>query len=176
VLISNVLDSFDLVDPAWILDKGKLHILTHLPEDVECFGPAIRYATEVFECFNHIFHMCSVLSNHQAPGHDLTCKCSSLEHIEHILSGEYWKEADGTWTQASPRVCSILPTHLIVQTHLGWVPLANKVPGETKLNCSSCQVMLRTLAQRLYWGPRALRSRAGSRRKGLGFSLCAVPS
>ncbi|KAF8520704.1 hypothetical protein JB92DRAFT_2580168, partial [Gautieria morchelliformis] len=46
VLVANVLDAFDVVDSARIIDKGKIHVLVHLPEDVECFGPAIRYATE----------------------------------------------------------------------------------------------------------------------------------
>ncbi|KAF8464783.1 hypothetical protein JB92DRAFT_2774975, partial [Gautieria morchelliformis] len=79
ILIQNVLHVFDLVDPARMIDNGKLHILTHLPDEIQHFGPAIRYATEVFECFNHVFRMCSILSNHQAPGHDIACKYTSME-------------------------------------------------------------------------------------------------
>ncbi|KAF8503038.1 hypothetical protein JB92DRAFT_3123543 [Gautieria morchelliformis] len=107
VLVANILDAFDAVDSACIIDKGKLHVLVHLPEDVEHFGLAIRYATEVFECFNHVFHMCSILSNHQAPGRDIARKCASMERLKHL---------------ASRRVQGMLLQHPIVQTHLGWVP------------------------------------------------------
>ncbi|KAF8492908.1 hypothetical protein JB92DRAFT_3084990 [Gautieria morchelliformis] len=130
VLIGNVLDAFDGVDPARITNKAKLHILVHLPEDVEWFGPPIRYATEVFECFNHIFRMCSVLSNHHAPGRDIARKCSSLEHMKHIMSGGFWPSNANEWTQASRHVRSVLHSHPIVQTHLGWVAPSKTFPGQ----------------------------------------------
>ncbi|KAF8488776.1 hypothetical protein JB92DRAFT_3249859 [Gautieria morchelliformis] len=138
ILVANVLDAFDTVDPTRILDKGKLHILSHLPDDVERFGPAIRYATEVFECFNHVFRMCSVLSNHQAPGRDIARKCSSMEHVKHLMSGGFWEadpvdEAQGSeWVQSSRRVQAMLIQHPIVQTHLGWVPPPKHTPGYVK--------------------------------------------
>ncbi|KAF8501219.1 hypothetical protein JB92DRAFT_3213844 [Gautieria morchelliformis] len=128
ILVANVLDAFDTVDPTHILDKGKLHILSHLPDDVERFGPAIRYATEVFECFNHVFRMCSVLSNHQVPGHDIARKCSSMEHVKHLMSGAQ----GGEWVQSSRRVQAMLVQHPIVQTHLGWVPPPKHTPGYVK--------------------------------------------
>ncbi|KAF8514684.1 hypothetical protein JB92DRAFT_3115468 [Gautieria morchelliformis] len=118
ILVANVLDVFDAVDPACILDKGKLHILSHLPEDVERFGPTIR--------------------NHQAPGRDIARKCSSMEHIKHLMSGGFW-EADpvdeaqgGEWVQSSRRVQAMLVQHPIVQTHLGWVPPPKHTPGYVK--------------------------------------------
>ncbi|KAF8497317.1 hypothetical protein JB92DRAFT_3084667 [Gautieria morchelliformis] len=138
ILIVNVLDAFDLVDPARILEKGKLHILTHLVEDVEHFGPAIRYATEVFECFNHVFRMCSVLSNHQSPGHDIAHKCTSLEH-------------DGQWTQAAPRVRSIIKQHAIIQTHLGWALLPTWQPGSTWYDATSVRAQSGDLCQSGTW-------------------------
>ncbi|KAF8524727.1 hypothetical protein JB92DRAFT_2703097 [Gautieria morchelliformis] len=129
ILIANVLDAFDLVDPARILEKGKLHILAHLVEDVERFGPAIRYATEVFESFNHVFRMCSVLSNHQSPGQDIARKCASLERVKHILSSSFWLTKDGEWVQAAPQVRGIVKRHSIIQTHLGWAPPPTWSPG-----------------------------------------------
>ncbi|TRM55830.1 hypothetical protein BD626DRAFT_622186, partial [Schizophyllum amplum] len=88
ILTANVLDAFDEMDCKKILVKIKLHMLPHLIEDVRRFGPAIRNSTEVFECFNAIFRLCSVLSNHQAPSRDIARKFSSLDRIKHILSGE----------------------------------------------------------------------------------------
>ncbi|KAF8573621.1 hypothetical protein K439DRAFT_1374786, partial [Ramaria rubella] len=129
VLIGNVLDAFDLVDPMCIIDKAKLHVLVHLQEDIEQFGLAIRFTTEVFECFNHIFQMCSILSNHQAPGRDIAIKCASMERIKHIMCRDYWKNSSGDWVQASPRVQNILNLHPIIQRHLGWVPREDSVLG-----------------------------------------------
>ncbi|KAG9088574.1 hypothetical protein FS749_002061 [Ceratobasidium sp. UAMH 11750] len=67
ILVDNVLDAFAQMDPGRIVSKLKLHVLTHLVDDIRNHGPAIWYSTEVFECYNTIFRMCSVLSNHQAP-------------------------------------------------------------------------------------------------------------
>ena len=49
ILIQNVLDAYGDVDPLRILDKVKLHLLSHLPDDIPRFGPAIRSITEIFE-------------------------------------------------------------------------------------------------------------------------------
>jgi hypothetical protein len=66
ILIGNILDAFALIDPPKIIAKMKLQILPNLIDDIHRFGPAIRYSTEIFECYNAIFRLCSVLSNHQA--------------------------------------------------------------------------------------------------------------
>ena len=50
VLISNILDSFALIDPTKIIDKMKLQVFSHLVDDIGQFGPAICYSTEIFEC------------------------------------------------------------------------------------------------------------------------------
>ncbi|KAF8586805.1 hypothetical protein K439DRAFT_1339997, partial [Ramaria rubella] len=111
------------------IDKAKLHVLVHLPEDIELFGPAICFTTEVFECFNHIFQICSVLSNHHAPGCDIAIKCASMERIKHIMCGGYWKSSSGEWVQASSHVQNVLNVHPIIQMHPGWVPKHDTVPG-----------------------------------------------
>ena len=134
VLIANVVDVFDAVDPARILTKAKLHVLVHLPKDVKWFGPPIRYATEIFECFNHVFHMCSVLSN-QASGCDIARKCASMERVKHIMGGGYWGLDHEHWVQASPHVWQLLQTHPIVQTHLRWA-FVNKSLGMSSFNQS----------------------------------------
>ncbi|THU88265.1 hypothetical protein K435DRAFT_917526 [Dendrothele bispora CBS 962.96] len=64
ILIDNLLDAWADVDSRRIITKIKLHVLTHLPEDIRRFGPAVIFATEVFECFNAVFRLCSILSNH----------------------------------------------------------------------------------------------------------------
>ena len=99
ILIGNVLDAFALIDPAKIIDMMKLQVLPHLADDIHQFGPAIRYSTEIFECYNAIFRLCSVLSNHQAPSHDIANKFASMDCLKHMLSGGYWEE-DDQWISA----------------------------------------------------------------------------
>jgi hypothetical protein len=99
----------------------KLQILPNLTDDIRRFGPAIRYSTEVFECFNAIFRLCSVLSNHLAPSRDIANKFASMDSLKHILSGGYWKSSEG-WVRAGQRVRNILHEDTFIQRHLGWVP------------------------------------------------------
>jgi hypothetical protein len=109
VLVGNVLDAFDEVNPIKILIKIKLHLLVHLPKDILHFGPAIRNSTEVFECFNGISHFLSILSNHQALSCDIVIKFVSMEHVKHMLAGGYWTDADSqTPMQAGPKVLQVL--------------------------------------------------------------------
>ncbi|KAJ7691617.1 hypothetical protein B0H17DRAFT_1159782 [Mycena rosella] len=130
-LIGNVLDALGDQDPAKILLKIKLHLLRHIVEDTVRFGPAIRNSTEVFEGFNAIFRLCSVLSNHQAPSRDIAYKFASMDRLKHILSGGFWKQ--GTeWVKASPNVLGVLQTMPIVQRHLGWVPQQKLVVGKMR--------------------------------------------
>jgi hypothetical protein len=74
ILVGNVLDAFGDVDPSKIIAKMNLHLLAHIAKDIRRFGPAIRNSTEIFECFNGIFRLCSIYSNHQAPSRDIATK------------------------------------------------------------------------------------------------------
>ncbi|KAJ7835357.1 hypothetical protein B0H14DRAFT_3109979 [Mycena olivaceomarginata] len=132
VLIGNVLDAFGDYDPAKILLKIKLHLLPHIVEDVIRFGPAIRNSTEIFECFNAIFRLCSILSNHQAPSRDIAQKFGSMDRLKHILSGGFWFQ-DGDWVQAAMNVRDVLHTMPIIQRHLGWVPQRTITVGKMSL-------------------------------------------
>ncbi|KAH9930788.1 hypothetical protein B0H21DRAFT_679754, partial [Amylocystis lapponica] len=71
--------------------KPKLHILPHLLQDIPCHGPPILYATEVYESYNAVFRMCSVLSNHQAPSRDIAWTFADLERFKHEISGGWWE-------------------------------------------------------------------------------------
>jgi hypothetical protein len=138
-LIGNVLDAFALIDPAKIIDKMKLQVLPHLVDDIRRFGPAIRYSTEIFECYNAIFRLCSVLSNHQAPSRDIANKFASMDRLKHMLSGGYWKE-EGQWVRAGPKVRRVLYDDPFIQRHLGWVPHKKPIVGmeSTLFTFQSC--------------------------------------
>ncbi|THU81998.1 hypothetical protein K435DRAFT_823322 [Dendrothele bispora CBS 962.96] len=121
VRIGNVLDAFSKVDPNKIACKIKLHLLPHIISDCRRYGPAIHNSTEIFECFNAVFRMCSILSNHQAPSRDIARKFASMDRLKHLLSGGYWFYK-GEWIQSSPLVRRLLHTDVVIQQHLGWTP------------------------------------------------------
>ncbi|KAJ7875206.1 hypothetical protein B0H13DRAFT_2236125 [Mycena leptocephala] len=138
ILIDNILDAFAAIDPSKILIKLKLHVLEHIPDDIRRRGPAVRFSTEVFECFNAIFRLCSVLSNHQAPSRDIAAKFADLDRVKHILSGGYWfDESELAWR--------ILRNTPIIQRHLGWAPPPFWIPGQIKAVAQKKQAKLTAL-------------------------------
>ncbi|KAL0565664.1 hypothetical protein V5O48_016353 [Marasmius crinis-equi] len=122
ILIDNVLDAFADIDPSRILTKIKLHMLVHLPSHIRRRGPAVRFSTEIFEAYNAVFRLCSVLSNHQAASRDISRKMADMDRIKHILTGGYWQNAEDQWVAAGPDVRSLLSSMPILQRHLGWTP------------------------------------------------------
>lgn len=89
VVIANVLDIWARVNLNCIISKMKLHILTHLLEDIQQFGPVGLYIIEGFEGWNQIWRLCSILSNHHSPSCDITIKLCKAEQIKHLLSGGF---------------------------------------------------------------------------------------
>ncbi|THH10950.1 hypothetical protein EW146_g8209 [Bondarzewia mesenterica] len=135
ILIDNLLDIWAEFDPRHILYKQKLHVLTHFPQDIRRHGPASLYSTEVFECWNAIFRMCSVLSNHLAPSRDIAVTLADMERFKHQASGGWWKNSSGEYIQAGPRIRNFLNVNKELQRRLGWV-------DETKLKPGKCQIRL----------------------------------
>ncbi|KAK7472847.1 hypothetical protein VKT23_000954 [Stygiomarasmius scandens] len=114
ILIDNVFDAFASIDPTKILVKAKLHLLKHIPDHIHHFGPAVRFSTEIFECFNAVFRMSSVLSNHQAPSRDIAQKNSDMTQVKHILTGGLWNE-NGHLKSAGKDVVAMLHCNPILQ-------------------------------------------------------------
>lgn len=48
IMVANVLDIWATIDPNRIIVKPKLHVLTHLQDDVRRFGPPALYEVEAF--------------------------------------------------------------------------------------------------------------------------------
>jgi hypothetical protein len=130
ICIDNVLDLWALIDPARIVTKYKLHVLPHLPTDIRRFGPPILYATEGFECWNVIFRLCSVLSNHQAPSRDIGITLADMERFKHQVSGGWWKPSGSRdYVQAGREVVSFLHNNKELQRRLGWMDKSKPKPG-----------------------------------------------
>lgn len=125
----NVLDTFATADPSKILAKIKLHLLTHLDEDVRAFGPLVGMATENYEAFNSIFRFCSVLSNHLAPSRDIARQLASQEGVKHLMLGGWWPGHDGKWCQAGVGVQDFFTNHPNLQRLVGWSEKVTFVPG-----------------------------------------------
>jgi hypothetical protein len=128
ILIDNVLDAFDEVDPAKILTKEKLHTMTHTPGDVRRFGPAVRKATEVFEKFNGVFRRTIRLGNGQANSRDAARQFLRIDTTSHLATGGFFHDSY-EWRQAGHAVRQLLVDSPILQHHFGWVPPAKVEPG-----------------------------------------------
>lgn len=129
VLIDNLLDAWAEFDPRRILYKMKLHTLAHLPDDIRRHGPSILNSTEIFECWNAIFRLCSVLSNHLAPSRDIAATLGDMERFKHQVSGGWWKTDRGDWRQAGPKIRNFLQKNKQLQRRLGWVDNIGHEPG-----------------------------------------------
>ena len=81
--------------PRWF-NKPKFHLLLHLPDHVERFGPAILFATEGFESFNAVIRDHSVYSNRQAPSRDIAVGFAHANRIRLLVSGGSFQERNIT--------------------------------------------------------------------------------
>ncbi|KAL4242639.1 hypothetical protein ABKN59_011828 [Abortiporus biennis] len=143
VLIDNLLDIWSYIDPKCIFVKAKLHLLTHIIPNIRRHGPAILFSTEIFECFNAIFRMCSVLSNHHTPSRDIAWACADMEHFKHLISGGWWRDSSGNLVQASDEIRRHFNDKKI-QRRLGYVSkLSKHEPGSSLYH--------KKTAQCLYW-------------------------
>ncbi|OBZ70704.1 hypothetical protein A0H81_09161, partial [Grifola frondosa] len=120
IAIDNVLDIFALIDPLKIWSKIKLHILSHVHEDISQFGPIIGQSMKVFECYNAIFRFCTILMNGCSSSHDIAIQLADQEVLKQHVTGGMWPQFDGEWVQASVHVRSMLEYHKILQNHLSW--------------------------------------------------------
>ncbi|KAJ7707163.1 hypothetical protein B0H16DRAFT_1824386 [Mycena metata] len=133
IAIDNVLDHWSIVDPTRITQKYKLHVLPHIPPGVRRFGPSILFHTEVFECWNSVFRLCSVLSNHQAPSLDIATTLADMERFKHQVSGGWWKPDGSDWTRAGSKISNFLVGNKNLQHRLGWTPQSLLKPGTAKV-------------------------------------------
>ncbi|KAJ7757921.1 hypothetical protein B0H16DRAFT_1457492 [Mycena metata] len=133
VLVNNLLDLWGLIDPNRILVKGKLHVLPHTPDDVRRFGPCLIFATEIFECWNAVFRLCSILSNHLAPSHDIAVTLADMERFKHMVSGGWWCNPTGEYIRAGSSVKSFLTSNRELQRRLGWSEKTALPCGTVKL-------------------------------------------
>jgi hypothetical protein len=120
----NVQDSFGALDRGRILDKSKIHLLKHIPEDARRFGPLPRSSVETYECYNAVFRRCAILSNRRAISRDVARQFSRMDRMKYLVSGGYYtsQDCDQRWVQAGPGILRVLREDVVIQRHLGWAP------------------------------------------------------
>ncbi|KAH9847978.1 hypothetical protein C2E23DRAFT_740580 [Lenzites betulinus] len=133
VAIANVLDIFAEIDPSKIVEKVKLHVLSHGIEDVSRFGPLIGMCTEGFESFNGVFRNASIHSNHLAPSRDIAQQLADQEAHKHRLMGGVWETPQGDLVYAGSRVRGFLDQHPTFRRLFGWPATTPPISGAFKL-------------------------------------------
>lgn len=88
--IKTFLEVTALWNPDWF-NKPKFHVILHLPTHIRRFGPAILYATETFESYNHVIRTRSIHSNRHAPSLDIATAFSHMHAVRHLISGGWFK-------------------------------------------------------------------------------------
>ncbi|KAI0823764.1 hypothetical protein BC628DRAFT_1324557 [Trametes gibbosa] len=154
IYVANLLDIWAMIDPNRIIVKQKLHVLVHLVENIRRHGPAVLYSTEIFECWNAIFRLCSVYSNHHGASLDIARRMAGIELFKHQVSGGWWSQQEpgnaaacateinpqlSTYVRAGEHVRTFLQHHPALQRRLGWVSPLVLNPGTVKLTSSKKQ-------------------------------------
>ena len=76
------------------------------------FGPAILFSAECYEPFNHVFHLSSIYSNHQAPSCDACQLFVAQDHVKHIVTGGFWNDPlVKKWVKAGPAITKYINNH-----------------------------------------------------------------
>ncbi|KAH9823187.1 hypothetical protein DFH28DRAFT_1078255 [Melampsora americana] len=107
------------INARWV-NKPKFHMLTHLPESIQRYGPAPLVGTEPFESFNGVTRKASVHSNCQSPGHDIADTFNTHQLLKMFMSKSafYDQELDAL-TTAGPELTSHLLNNAEIQHSLG---------------------------------------------------------
>ncbi|OAV89008.1 hypothetical protein, variant [Puccinia triticina 1-1 BBBD Race 1] len=104
----------------WV-NKPKFHMLMHLPESIEQFGPPTTFATEKFESFNSILRNASVHSNRHRPGRDLALSFLNFHALRLVVSNaRLFNHHTRLEFYASNKVTDIFRTNPIIQKSMGY--------------------------------------------------------
>ncbi|KAA1068127.1 hypothetical protein PGTUg99_019411 [Puccinia graminis f. sp. tritici] len=112
----------------WV-NKPKFHMLKHLPESIECFGPAPLFATEKFESFNSVLRNASVHSNRHRPGRDLGLSFLNFQALRLVASNaQLCNHKTGMTFHASSGVTNMFRSNPLIQKSMGYNPMAMGSP------------------------------------------------
>lgn len=102
-------------------NKPKFHMLTHLVDSVERFGPPSLVSSERFESHNGVTRAASVHSNHLSPGRDIATSRNNERLLRALLSGATLQDSElRTHTRAGPAVRQLFLDKPHIQQMFGW--------------------------------------------------------
>ncbi|KIY49003.1 hypothetical protein FISHEDRAFT_73073 [Fistulina hepatica ATCC 64428] len=120
------------LSPQWF-HKPKFHVILHLPEHIQWFGPAMLFATEGFESFNAVIHKGSIHSNQHAPSRDIAVQMAQRGHFDEPVADTLVDSnaSSATMTFSSCAEPSEFKTPL--QRHSPWMQFMRQVPDVNML-------------------------------------------
>ena len=102
-------------------NKPKFHMLLHLPESIERFGPPSLFATKKFESFNKILRLASIHTNRHSPGRDIAISFVNFQSLRLILSGaQLTNHHSGQTFQPGPNVTQFFLDNEMIQQSMGY--------------------------------------------------------
>ncbi|CAD6982690.1 unnamed protein product [Tilletia controversa] len=100
-----------VVIPTKMTSKPKFHILLHVIDNIEAYGPAKGFSAERYESFNAAVRDASIKSNRSAPSKDILQRTMDQETIRHLACGGSWSR-DGVVCKPDPDLFSMMPPKL----------------------------------------------------------------
>eukprot|EP00731_Ephydatia_muelleri_P017962 Em0011g2a len=119
-----------------IIQRPKIHLILHLVDCIEQYGPTSAFSAERCESFNSDVRAQNVFSNREAPSHDIANHFAVLEHVRHIMDGGRYdgerhllkdlSSHKGIYKPGTPRLASKHNGHLSLGALSVTVPGLNK--------------------------------------------------
>ncbi|KAH9820635.1 hypothetical protein DFH28DRAFT_1218091 [Melampsora americana] len=102
-------------------NKPKFHMLIHLVESIDRFGPLLLCATETFESFNGILRWASVRSNRHNPGLQIATTFMYSRLLRLLFSGaSFWDYKKNCRATAGKEVVKLFSNNPWIQKDLGY--------------------------------------------------------
>ncbi|KAH9808346.1 hypothetical protein DFH28DRAFT_936321 [Melampsora americana] len=108
-------------------NKPKFHMLIHLCDAINQFGPPCLFATENFESYNGNTRESSIHSNHLSPGRDIANSCNNNRLMRAFGAGSHiYDHKLKTYIHAGRKVQETFRNNRLFQRALGFNALWNQ--------------------------------------------------
>lgn len=129
----------------------KVHLILHLVECIQEFGPASGFNTERFEAFNSLIRAQNIFGNRHAPSKDIAHNFAALEHLRFICCGGFYKQ-DGIYRSCGQGLIDLyknpcvqqfinqLPSHQFTETKAIYQPGCLRKLSPTTVPCKLSEI------------------------------------
>ncbi|KAH9812787.1 hypothetical protein DFH28DRAFT_898348, partial [Melampsora americana] len=155
IVVARFLSQLVALTAQWT-NKPKFHMLTHLPDSVDRFGPPSLFLTEKMEAQNGTTRAASVKSNHHAPGKDIANTFNNERLVRMLCSGSSFFDSKIGIRSTASKLFQELFQEKEIRHSLGLhLPLAPSSKVNVKVTCE-CICFLMTPLNNLLTQPVAL--------------------